>query len=181
MSSFIRPEAKDAIRHYGVPLALAIGGGALVWKGWAMMSSGAWIGFVLIAAGCFACLALIGAIERAVLGWRGRKGGPGVVSIEEGRIGYFGPDGGAIMALDSLVSVDIVTTSEGPFGEDLFWVLTDETRQMAMIPSGAQDAEKLLDTLGQLPGFNHRAVVSAMGSTADNRFEVWRKARQQVS
>ena len=173
--SFIRPEAREALRHYGVPAALTVAGAALIWKGWGLMASGAWVGFVLIVVGCFACLALVGAVERAVLGWRGRRGGPGMVSIEEGRISYFGPDGGSILALDALVLVDIVTTDAGPLGEDLFWLLADESGQIAAIPAGAQDADKLLDTLGQLPGFDHIGVVRAMGSTEKARFPIWRR------
>lgn len=174
--SFVRPEAQEALRQYGIPAVLAVVGAALIWKGWGMFAGGAWGGLVLIAIGTFACLALFGAVERAIAGWRGRKGGPGMVVIEEGRISYFGPQGGAILALDGLVGVDIVTTSEGPYGDDVFWVLTDETGQMASIPNGAQDSEKLLDTLGSLEGFSHMAVVSAMGSTREARFEIWRRA-----
>ena len=140
-----------------------------------MLRAGSWVGVVLLTIGAFACLALVGVVERALLSWRGRKGGPGIVKIEEGRISYFGPDTGAVLALDALVSVDIVTTSAGPMGDDLFWVVTDETGQMIAIPGGAEGADQLLDRLGSLPGFSHRQVVSAMGSTEDARFQIWRR------
>lgn len=174
--SFIRPEALKVLKQWGVPGALAVGGGAAIWRGWGMMSDGAWVGGVLIGIGVFACLALVGAVERALTGWRGRRGGPGMVVVEEGRISYFGPAGGGIVALDALVAIDIVTTDQGPLAEDLFWVLTDEFGKMVSIPGGARDASLLLDALGALKNFNHRAVFSAMSSIENARFEIWRRA-----
>lgn len=179
--SFIRPEATAFLRQWAVPAALFIGGVAAVGQGWRLVSAGAWTGFVLMAIGVFACLALFGALERALTGWRGRHGGPGVVTVDEGRIAYFGPEGGAVLALDALVSVDIVTTDQGPLAQDLFWVLTDERHQMAAIPGGAKGADQLLDVLGSLVGFSHMQVVAAMGSTSDARFEIWRRDGANVS
>ena len=136
---------------------------------------------MLIALGLFACHSLVGVVERALLGWRNRKGGPGMVIIEEGRISYFGPETGAVLAWDALVSVDIVTTGDGPMADDLFWVLADETGQMAAIPGGAEGTGALLDTLGSLEGFRHGAVISAMGSTENARFEIWRRRTGQLA
>ena len=48
------------------------------------------------------------------------------------------------------------------------------------IPGGAKDAGRLLDVLGALPGFDHIAVVAAMGSTEDARFPLWSRADQSV-
>lgn len=179
--SFIRPEASAFLRQWGLPAALFVGGVAAVGHGWRLVAGGTWTGVVLMAIGILACLALFGALERALTGWRSRHGGPGVVTVDEGRIAYFGPDNGAVLALDALVSVDIVTTDRGPMAQDLFWVLTDERHQMVAIPGGAEGADQLLDVLGALDGFSHMKVVSAMGSTSDARFEIWRRARGKTS
>lgn len=173
--SFFRPEAVKALKQWGVPAGLGVVGVALIWRGWQVFADGAWTGAVLIGIGLFACLALFGAVERAITGWRGRRGGPGMVVIEEGRISYFGPVGGGIMALDALIAVDIVTTDQGPLVDDLFWVLSDEFGKMVSIPGGARDAGQLLDALGALRGFDHLAVITAMGSTDNARFEIWRR------
>ena len=179
--SFIRPEAKAVLRQWGVPAALAMLGVFLLWKGIRITARGDWVGVVLMVLGVFACLSLIGVLERALLAWRNRRGGPGMVIIEEGRISYFGPETGAVLALDALVSVDIVTTGEGPMAEDLFWVLSDAMGQMAAIPGGAEGSGALLDTLGSLEGFSHTKVISAMSSTENARFEIWRRRQGQLA
>ena len=176
--SFIRPEAAAVLWRYGEP---AFYGAIMIWclwKGWVLLADGGWLGAVLIAIAIIAALALVGAAERALLAWRSRAPGPGVVSIQEGRIAYFGPLGGAVMALDALTSVEIVTTDAGPGADDVFWHLTDETGQQVSIPGGATGAQALLDRLGSLPGFDHIAVVSAMGSTENRRFAIWSRRRQ---
>ncbi len=80
--------------------------------------------------------------------------------------------------MDALVRVEIITTGAGPFAPDLFWHLTDEIGQTAVIPGGAKDITSLLDRLGGLPGFDHIAVISAMGSTDDARFKIWSRPGQ---
>lgn len=174
--SFIRPEAAAFLRTWGLPAAFAIAGLALIWHGWAMTARGAWVGVLLMGLGAFCCLGLFGAAERAVMAWRGRHGGPGVVTIEEGRISYFAPFGGGILAMDAIDRIEIVTTDRGPFEDDLFWRLSDSMGQHIAIPGGASGAEGLLDTLGTLPGFDHLSVVRAMGSTEPAQFLLWQRA-----
>ncbi|MFK7943402.1 MAG: hypothetical protein AB8B85_10895 [Paracoccaceae bacterium] len=174
--SFIRPEAATVLRTWGIPAALAIAGVAMIWHGWALAGRGAWVGFLLIALGVLSCLALFGALERAMTGWRGRHGAPGIVTVDEGRISYFAPFGGGIVALDALTRVEIVTTNHGPMEDDLFWRLSDSMGQEVAIPGGAKGVEGLLDILGTLPGFDHMAVVRAMGSTDIARFVLWQRA-----
>lgn len=174
--SFLRPEAMAALRRYGEPAVYAILGGWAVWKGVVLLGRGSWVGGFLLVIGAVALMALFGAAERALVAWRGRRAGPGTVSIREGQIAYFGPFGGAIMALDSLVSVDLDTAGLDGDGE-VFWVLQDEIGQMVRIPGGADGAVALLDRLGTLPGFDHRAVVQAMSSRSARRVAVWRRER----
>ncbi|MEM7060933.1 MAG: hypothetical protein AAF557_25420 [Pseudomonadota bacterium] len=175
--SFFRPEAVDAVRRYAEPVLYTVIAVAGLWRGTQLIREGAWVGAVLFTIGAFAAIALVTAIERAIVAWRGRRRGPGIVSIREGQISYFGPEGGAILAMDALVRVEIITTETGPFAPDLFWHLTDEIGQTAVIPGGAEDITTLLDRLGSLPGFDHIAVISAMGSTEQARFKIWSRPK----
>lgn len=179
--SFIRPEAQQVLRQWGMPAVLALAGAVLIWKGWALTSRGAYWGVVLMGLGAFACLALFGAVERALTGWRGRHGGPGIVMVQEGRISYLGPHGGAIMALDALILVEILTTEDGPKSDDVFWHLRDSLGQDTLIPAGARGTEAMLDVLGTLPGFDHVAVVRAMGSTGPGQFAIWSRGAHAVT
>lgn len=179
--SFFRPEAVVFLRNWGMPAVLAVTGGYAIVRGWHLVSIGAWTGWILMTLGLFACLALFGTIERAITSWRGRRGGPGIVTIEEGRISYYGPRPGGVMGVDTLVGIDIVTTDEGPFTDDLFWVLSDQWGQQVIIPGGAAGTDKLLDSLGGLKGFDHMTLMKAMSSTSNARFEIWRsEARSQA-
>jgi len=176
--SFIRPEASAALRRYGEPTilgAVTVGG---IWKGWLLLDRGAWVGGIVLGIGVLAGLGLFGAVERALLAWRSRSRGPGMVSIHEGRIAYFGPYGGAVMALDALVSVELLVSDAGWPGEGVHWQLSDELGQQVTIPGGADGAAQLLDRLGMLPGFNHMAVVAAIGSAGPRRSMVWSRNAQ---
>lgn len=177
--SFLRPEAVNLLRRYAEPAIYAVLAVVLIREGYLSFRSGAWVGLVVMAIGCVPALAVIGRIERAVIARRSETPGPGVVGVEEGRISYFGPFGGGVMAIDALVGVAIRTTDAGPFAEDIFWELTDETGVQVLIPTGAENAAALLDVLEVLPGFKTMAVVHAMGSTENARFQIWRRGAGQ--
>lgn len=76
---------------------------------------------------------------------------------------------------DELEGVDVMTTDDGPFAEDVFWVLLGprESGVGAVIPQGLTP-EELVDRLTALPGFDHEAMIRAMGSTREASFVCWR-------
>ena len=175
--SFIRPEASQFLSTWAEPAIYA--GVAILCgvKGIGLLANGHGIGIVLAGIGLFAIFAFYGAVTRSVYAQRMREKGPGIVSIQEGRISYLGPLGGAILARDALISVDIVTNSTAFGAADLHWILMDESHQKVAIPGAAADADKLLDALGALPGFNHDAFAKAMKAHGNERFAVWRRHR----
>ena len=117
-------------------------------------------------------------MQRTLVAWRNRQAGPGTVSIREGQIAYFGPLGGAILALDALTAIDIRTGEGG----GLYWVLADEIGQIVEIPGGADGAVALLDRLGTLKGFDHSAVTRSMRMSGAARQTIWRRdAQRRVS
>lgn len=73
-----------------------------------------------------------------------------------------------------LCEVSIETTDQGPFVDDVFWVLAGGGR-FCRISSTAEGMEELLEKLGELPGFNHKAVIVAMSVATNARFDCWRK------
>lgn len=76
---------------------------------------------------------------------------------------------------DALVAVEIMTTSDGPFAEDMFWVLQGEAGTGVVVPSGLAP-DGLLERLQTLPGFDNEAVIAASGSTSEARFHCWSAA-----
>src|SRR5215813_13096380 len=74
-----------------------------------------------------------------------------------------------------LQEVSIVTTDEGPFADDVFWVLTGASGGCA-VPTNARGAAQLLERLQQLPGFDNKVVIEAMGSASNAMFVCWRRS-----
>lgn len=101
----------------------------------------------------------------------------GVVEVHEGRVLFLAPgsEGGAV-DIRELSRVEIVTTDAGPFGWDVFWVLTQPGQPPLTIPSGAAGTGDLFDALSALPGVSWEQVTQAMGATGRARFLIWEKS-----
>jgi hypothetical protein len=63
---------------------------------------------------------------------------------------------------DELQSVEIITTADGPWSEDVFWILKGRSGGCA-IPQGVQGFAELLKRLQALPGFRDDTAIEAMG------------------
>ena len=99
-----------------------------------------------------------------------------VTSVED-RISAVDPDGETrSVTLDDLNGVMIETSDSGPFGADVWWLLFGADDQIACaFPQGAIGEQAAVDRLLGLPGFDHEAMVMAMGSTGNAVFPVWRR------
>lgn len=169
--SFLRPEALATLKRWREAL---IGLGIVLLAVWWGLGAH---GFVRGAA------IVIGAVGLALL-WNGIRrarfqpgtGGTGVVEVDERQITYFGPEGGGAISIDALIQVRIFTTADGPFDDDVFWVLDDESGQHLRIPSSAEGADGLFDALAALPGANYEVVIEAMRSTELAQFDIWKKS-----
>ena len=172
--SFLRPEAASLMRRWSEPVLMGVLFAGLFWASAAAALEGSalgWAGAALFGLG--GAVWIRAAIARARL--EGVKQGPGVVMVEERRIGYMGPEHGGFAALEALILVEIVTTGEGPFQDDLFWVLHQSGEPPLIIPGSADGAAGLLDAFEALPGFSYPNVTAAMASTEDRRFVLWRR------
>jgi hypothetical protein len=87
---------------------------------------------------------------------------------------YYQPDAEPrTVRWDALRAVLIETTDQGPFVEDVWWILIDNEGH-CIIPQEV-GSEKLLERLQQLPGFDNDAVIAAMGSVDNKIFVCWQR------
>jgi len=78
---------------------------------------------------------------------------------------------------DDLDEVGVLTTDEGPFREDVFFLLTGaDGKSGCVVPQSSDGCDQLLERLQQLPGFDHEAVIKAMSSTSKRKVCVLEKA-----
>ncbi|MES2507339.1 MAG: hypothetical protein V4599_11585 [Verrucomicrobiota bacterium] len=104
-----------------------------------------------------------------------------VVVLDEQEIVCNRPDGTQErIAWDNLQKVEILTTEDGPFAPDRFWVLHGK-HSGCVIPQGATGDAKLLAQLQTLPGFDNGAVIEAMGSTSNATFVCWASPSPAIS
>lgn len=105
-----------------------------------------------------------------MLGWLKRvlvPEAPAVVTVDETGVSR----GAERVPWAELVRVEVLTTDEGPFAEDVWWLLHDARGGGCAVP-GAQ-AGVVLPWLQRLPGFRNEVVILAMGSTENARFLAW--------
>jgi len=79
------------------------------------------------------------------------------------------------IALAQLIEVGIMTTANGPFGDDVFWVLKTNSKSVT-VPWGIDGESELLAALQALPEFDHDAVIKASASTELAAFQAWIRA-----
>lgn len=168
--SFLRPEAVATLRRVAEPALWGLATGWFLWRAWLAAASAPWIAAVFAALALASGFGAFAAIQRALLA---RGGGTGMVVVEEGRITYLGPFGGAAIAIDLMVSVGIESPGDGH--SPPLWDLRDEEGRRLLIPVGAAGAERLADALAQLPGYDQMAVVRALRSSEASYHAVWRR------
>lgn len=154
--SLIRPEALAALRRWREVIAAA-----------GLAALGLWLvrqgGLVLIPAG-LALVALAAAF--ALTGWRRLRfgqgiGAPGVVELDEGQVGYLGPEVGGFVSLPELVEIKLITLR----GRRL-WRLKQADGQAVLIPVDAAGADRLFDAFASLPGMDAAALVAVLSPVA---------------
>ena len=148
----IRPEiAQGAYRAREVVL-----GGFLTLAGlWTALQGG----FLLLPLG----LAVAGlGLVWAVTAWRRMRFAqavvaPGVVEIDEGQIGYLGPDAGGYVAIADLTELRLIEMR----GRRL-WQLRQADGQALLIPVDSTGSDRLYDAFASLPGMDTAALVAAL-------------------
>jgi hypothetical protein len=77
---------------------------------------------------------------------------------------------------DDVHEVGILTTDEGPWQEDVFFLLiAADGKSGCCVPQSSDGSKQLLERLQQLPGFDNEAVIKGMGSTSNGKFVCWKR------
>ena len=99
-----------------------------------------------------------------------------VVTVSDSEIINQRPDGVIErLMMKDLKEVAIETNASGPWGADVWWLLTGSSPDArCAYPGGATGEQRMLQWLQALPGFDDKSVIAAMGSTANARFVCWR-------
>lgn len=98
-----------------------------------------------------------------------------VVSVSKCEISVQWPDGRLeAVPIADLREVAIVTNDSGPIGVDVWWMLAGKQASSGCaFPGGATGEQEVLQFVQQLPGFNNKRFVEAMGSTSNAKFVCW--------
>ncbi|MDJ1006544.1 MAG: hypothetical protein QNJ13_01865 [Paracoccaceae bacterium] len=169
--SFIRPEILRAANRWRESLAGGAAAifGAVLWQ--TGTGAAAIIGTILVVAGA---LLLFAGLQRAR--FRRGGGGAGVVGLDEGRLTYFGPLEGGVIAVADLFAVDLLTGRSGSV-----WVLEAPGAAPLMIPVNAEGAEVLFDVFGSLPGIDTAAMLRAVEHPSDGRVAIWARKPPRIA
>ena len=109
---------------------------------------------------------------------------PGVARVEHDGDGLrLWPSDGppTLIAWAEIQGIDVLTTSDGPWAEDVFILLRGPGEQVHAIPQGSDGFPALVERLISLPGFSVQEFTRAMGSTSDQRFVCWRRPERPVA
>lgn len=174
--SFVRPEIARIYAKWREVILLA--GGALVAL---LVVARSWQ-FSPVVAGVAICVGLplaIFALEAARrIRFAKALADPGVVTIDERRIGYFGPDGGGFVEMDALMRLDF-QVFEVPASEALgLWHLSHADGAPVMIPMAAKGAEQLLDLFTSLPKARLGDAFAAREAGRNVTVTVWMRGKR---
>ncbi|PTV95756.1 hypothetical protein C8J27_10384 [Rhodobacter aestuarii] len=163
----IRPELRDHLTHHRETYiaGLCVAGSAWVGTrgGWFLAAIGLALGVV--------CAVWM------LLAWRRTRfarpvSEPGLVDLDEGRIGYYGAGGavlGGYIALEDLAEIRLLSLR----GQK-FWRLKAADGQALLVPVAASGSEKLYDAFATLPGIEMGALTAALSSSATAQ-SLWRR------
>ena len=163
--SFIRPEANAAIwRWREVMVGALVAALGLYW----VIGPGqllGWVGWVLIVTGI--ALGVVG-MQRAR--FRAGSDGPGVVTVDEGQIAYFGPLTGGAVAVSEIERLTLDHTAK-----PAHWVLDQPGQPALYIPINATGAEALFDMFAALPGLKTERMLWALNNKGAQLIVIWER------
>jgi len=99
------------------------------------------------------------------------------VEADSERIAVVDPEGSlTVLPRAALSRIVIETNDSGPFSDDAWWLLLDDDGAVALkFPQSADGEHDVVEDFLNLPGFNYEVMVTAMSSTEQGFFPVWRR------
>ncbi|MFV0473011.1 MAG: hypothetical protein ACK5MQ_02040 [Pikeienuella sp.] len=169
--SFFRPEAiRLMFRWAETALYTAMTLGGALW----LLDRGAvwWLALIPVVAGGL----LIRSAALSALAAREAAGSPGIVTVDERRIAYFGPYGGMVVSLDDIFEIEIFPPDEPAWRYEPVWALRwSPTESAVLIPASAEGADRLIDAFAALPGFAPMKALAALKSGHGAGATIWRR------
>lgn len=166
----LRPEVAAGLvrwREVIASVAALAAGGWLIWLGgWLLVPLG---GTVIALALAWGTIAL-----RRLRFLRG-VAAPGMVEVDEGQIGYFGPSFGGFVALAELSEVRLAVLHGARH-----WRLKTSAGEVLLVPVDAAGAEKLYDAFAVLPGIDMARLTAALDRGAET-LPLWRRGSVSLS
>ncbi len=150
--TLIRPEVVAGLRRGREVIAAGVVIFIGLWLAWLG-------GLVLVPLGLGVAVIGVGWAVQSLRRLRFTQGhdAPGVVEVDEGQVGYFGPGVGGFVGLPDLVELRLVSIR----GQRM-WRLKQADGQALLIPVDAAGAERLFDAFASLPGMDSGALVTAL-------------------
>lgn len=167
--SFFRREATAALGRWVEPVLAGLALGLVTVQAVRWLIGGAWAGWAAAALALVLLLWFRSALAAALA--RRRDGGPGVVVLREGEIGFWGPREGGFVRLAELERVEIIGPSRG----GPLWLLDAGREGRLVIPAGAEGADRLFEALQALPGFSDLEAAQMLHTPRPGRSIVWER------
>jgi hypothetical protein len=117
---------------------------------------------------------LIFLLEPWFLTWELRKRGDSLQITDDGVLRRLGNGATEYVRWIDLREVVLVTTHGMNVAEEYFYVLAGTGKSGVLVGQELAARHDLLSHLAKLPGFDHRGIASAMGSTGNQRVLLWR-------
>ncbi len=105
----------------------------------------------------------------------GIPGATGITVDEDGVRRHLADGTEESVSWPDLAEVAIRTTPEGPWKEDVFFLLMRAGGGGCAVPAGDPAADDLMGRLQSLPEFDNDAFIEAMTTTEDGLFVVWQR------
>lgn len=104
---------------------------------------------------------------------------PVAIEVTQRRMNYFAPDGDGerSFSLNDVVRIEIETTGDGPFDEDLYWIFHLNGELPVRIEGPFAMSQGIFDVLEGFVGADFEKAIEAASTVVPALFLIWEKHR----